>query len=44
MFTSGIEDLLEIPNIRRNEVREKSRNDNDSLPSADTIPMTLPEE
>ena len=44
MFISGIKDLLEIPNIRRNEVRENSRNDNDSLPSAYTIPMTLPEE
>ena len=44
MFIPGIEDLLEIPNIRRNEVRENSRNDNDSLPSADTIPMALPEE
>ena len=44
MFIPGIEDLLEIPSIRRNEVRENSRNDNDSLPSADTIPMALPEE
>ena len=44
MFIPGIEDLLEISNIRRNEVRENSQNDNDSLPSADTIPMALPEE
>ena len=44
MFIPGIEDLLEIPSIRRNGVRENSRNDNDSLPSVDTIPMALPEE
>ena len=44
MFIPGIEDLLEMPSIRRNGMRENSRNDNDSLPSADTIPMALPEE
>ena len=44
MLISGIKDLLEIPSIRRNEVREKSRNDDDSLPAADTIPMALPKE
>ena len=43
MFIPGIEVLLEIPNIRRNEVRENSRSD-ESLLSADTIPMALPEE
>ena len=43
-FTPGIEDVLEIPSIRRNGVHENSRNGNDSLPSAETIPIALPEE
>ena len=32
MFIPGIEDLLEIQSIRRNEVCENLRIDNDSLP------------
>ena len=43
MFIPGIEDLLKIPN-RRNEVRENSRKDNDSLPSANAIPIALPQD
>ena len=41
MFIPDIEDLFEIPNIRRNEVLENSRDDNDSLPAADTTTMAL---
>ena len=37
MFIPGIKGSLEIPSIRRNEMRENSRNHNDSLPSADKM-------
>ena len=37
MFIPGMKDFLEIPSIRRNEMRENSRNHNDSLRSADKM-------